>query len=232
MIGDGRVVALVPARAGSRGIPQKNLRQVGGVSLLERAISIGLDCPEVDRVVVSTDGEDIAAAATSAGAEVIDRPDELSGDDVIVADVVRHVLDELRRGGETARYMVLLEPTAPLRTVDDVSLCVKRLHEEGLDSVATFTNATLNPCRAWKIGADGRPELFLGDSVPWLPRQRLPEAYQLTGHVYAFVLDKLGDETGLLFGETGSVIVDRHRLVDIDDEIELEIADALIRRLG
>lgn len=200
--------------------------------MLERAIKIGLTCPEVDRVVVSTDGAEIDSAARASGAEVLPRPPELSGDDALVADVVRHVTAGLRAEGEKARYMVLLEPTAPLRTVDDVRQCLGRLHTERLDSVATFTQATLNPCRAWKITTGGRPELFVEGAVPWLPRQLLPDAYQLTGHVYAFVIDELADHVGLLFGKTGSVLVDRHRLVDIDDEIELEIADALIRRLG
>jgi CMP-N-acetylneuraminic acid synthetase len=96
--------------------------------------------------------------------------------------------------------------------------------------VATFHEAELNPHRAWKI-EDGRPVVFLPGAVPWLPRQKLPRAYQLNGAVYAFRIDGLREDTpSLLFGKSGAVVLPKNRAYDIDDEIDFLIAENLLRR--
>jgi N-acylneuraminate cytidylyltransferase len=137
---------------------------------------------------------------------------------------------ELRDAGETARYVAMLEPTCPFRRVADVRACLELLHEEALDSVATFTEAELNPHRAWRI-TDGRPETVVEDADPWLPRQRLPDSYQLNGGVYAFVADELPDEgPSLLFGDRGAVTMPPERSVDIDTPLDLEFARLVARR--
>ncbi|MHC5024576.1 MAG: acylneuraminate cytidylyltransferase family protein, partial [Planctomycetota bacterium] len=223
-----RVVAVVTARAGSKSVPRKNLKDLGGRPLLAWPIETALATPEIDRVIVSTDGEEIATVARAHGAEVLPRPADLATDTALVADVLRHVIGELRDADETARYLVLLEPTSPFRRPADVTACLRKLHDERLDSVATFMEASLNPCRAWRI-EDGRPGTFIEGAVPWLPRQMLPEAYQLTGSVYAFVMDELpADSPGLLFGRAGAVLVDPLRALDIDTELDFVVAHAIL----
>lgn len=165
MIGGKRVVALIPARAGSKSIPRKNLALVGGRSLLGRAIDQAKGCAQIDRIVVSTDGADIAAAAREAGAEVHERPAALAGDTALVIDTIRHTQDWLRAQGETAEYMCLLEPTTPLRTSEDIAACVRKIDAETLDSVATFREVDLNPHRAWRI-ENGAPRPFIDGAIP------------------------------------------------------------------
>lgn len=229
MIGRERVVALIPARAGSKGVPRKNLHPLGGRPLIAWPIRTAQRTPEIDRVIVSTDGDEIADACRALGAEVYRRPDHLAGDRALVADAIRHVIATLRAEGETARYMVLLEPTAPFRLAADVSACLHKLHAERLDSVATFMPAHLNPHRAWSIDAAGRPAPFIPGAVPWLPRQQLPPAWQLNGLVYAFVMDGLTPTTpGLLYGATGAVETDPLRSIDIDTHLDFRIADAIL----
>ncbi len=229
MIGGERVVAVIGARAGSKGVPRKNLHPLGGKPLIAWPIGTGLKTPEIDRVIVSTDGEEIAEAARALGAEVMMRPPELASDTALVADVLRHLIGVLREGGETARYLVLLEPTAPFRLPEDVSRCLRKLHDEGLDSVATFMPAHLNPHRAWRIDGAGHPEPFVAGAIPWLPRQKQPEAWQLNGLVYAFVMDGLTPDTpGLLFGRAGAIEVDAARSIDIDTPLDFRIADAIL----
>lgn len=230
MIRGERVVALVPARGGSKGVPNKNVRRLGGRPLVGWPIEVATSTDAVDRVVVSTDDERIAAVAREFGAEVLDRPAALARDDSLVADAVRHAIGELSRQGETARYATLLEPTSPLREPRDVQGCLERLAgEPALDSVATFVEAEVNPHRTWRLGDDGRPEPFVDGADPWRPRQELPEAYRLNGAVYAFDVDAFpADGVSLLFGETGAVVMPPERSVDIDTEVDFALAEAML----
>lgn len=230
MIAGERVVAVVPGRAGSKGLPNKNLRQVGGIPLIGWAIKVALEVTAIDRVIVTTDADDIAQVSRSFGVEVRVRPPELATDRALMVDVLRHLIGELRAEGERAAFMVLLEPTSPLRSADDVRTCLGALAEQRLDSVATFSEADLHPHRAWNIERD-RPSVFIPGAVPWLPRQELPPAYQLNGSVYAFVMDRLpAQASGPLFGNAGAVVMEKDRSIDIDDEIDLMVADVLIQR--
>ena len=127
--------------------------------------------------------------------------------------------------------MVLLEPTCPLRSAEDVAECLSRLVVQGLDSVATFKAAEVNPHRTWRLDARGRPTAFIDGSDPWLPRQALPKAYQLNGAVYAFRPDRLPEDgKALLFGRSGAVIMPAERSVDIDREHDFVIVESLLRR--
>ncbi|MDN3555241.1 cytidylyltransferase domain-containing protein [Halomonas maura] len=229
MIDRQRVVAVIPARGGSKSVPGKNLRTLGGKPLIVWTLDLAARLEEVDRVIVSTDSEDIARVASERGAEVYHRPPALATDTALVLDAVRELARRLHDEGERAAYGLLLEPTAPFRRAGDVQACLTHLHYDGLDSVATFKPAELNPHRAWRI-RDGAPESFVDGSVPWLPRQQLPEAYQLSGEVYAFRLDRLDLATrGMLFGRTGAVIVDGDTSLDIDDERDFRLAELITR---
>lgn len=232
MINGKRVIALIPARAGSKSVPRKNLAVVGDRTLIDHAVRQARSSGLVDRVIVSTDGDEIAAEARRAGAEVYMRPANLATDTALVIDTVRQVCRQLREEEESAAYMVLLEVTTPLRRAQDIVACLEMLDRDGLNSVATFKEADLNPHRAWRVEG-GVPAPFIDGAVPWLPRQRLPAAHQLTGAVYAFAIDNLPtDSPGLLFGSTGAVVVERERSVDIDDALDLMVVRELFKKLG
>lgn len=234
MIGGRRVVAVVPARAGSKAVPGKNIRPLGGKPLIAWSIDVAKAVQQIDRVIVSTDGAEIAAVARKFGAEVYDRPAALASDTAQVTDALRDLVATLRREGEAAEVMVLLEPTAPLRLASDVAACLDLMEKRGLDTVATFKPADLNPHRAWKL-VDGRPETFLPGADPWQPRQALPPAHQLNGCVYAFSIAGLMEGAGrggisLLFGKSGAVEMPHERSVDIDTLVDFATAEALIEQ--
>jgi CMP-N,N'-diacetyllegionaminic acid synthase len=127
--------------------------------------------------------------------------------------------------------VTLLEPTCPLRTADDVRDCLRLVAQGGYDSVATFKDAELNPHRAWRL-IDGVPEVFIAGAIPWLPRQRLPKAYQLNGAVYVFRANLLAQETkSLLLGKLGAVLMPRDRSQDIDDSVDFTIVEALLKEI-
>jgi len=230
MINGQRVIAVIPARGGSKSIPGKNLRLLGGKPLLAWPIDVAREVAEIDRIIVSTDDAQIADTARSCGAEVYARPVHLATDEAIVIDAVKDLLHTLETEGESPAWVILLEATCPLRTADDVRECLKLVEVGGCDSVATFTEAELNPHRAWRIEG-GVPEVFIPGAIPWLPRQRLPKAYQLNGAAYVFRASMLVREgRSLLLGKLGAVLMPRDRSQDIDDAVDFLVAEALLNR--
>ena len=229
MIEGCRVIAITPARGGSKSVPYKNLHPLGGRPLLTWPIECALETPEIDRVIVSTDDDRIGAVARESGAEVYCRPSELASDSALVVETLRQLWIQLRSEGECAEILVLLEATSPFRTVELVSRCLHRLVDEGLDSIATFHEAEINPERVWRI-ADGIPQPFIPGAVPWTPRQMLTPAYQLNGAVYAFLPDRLPAETpSILFGKMGAEIISGESVIDIDTYKDFVIANALLK---
>jgi N-acylneuraminate cytidylyltransferase len=232
MIRSSQVIAIIPARGGSRGIPRKNLAILAGRTLLERAIDVARRVRAIDRIIVSTDDPEIGAAARAAGVEVHDRPRELATDRSKVIDAIRHLCDTMVGAREVGdALMVLLEPTCPLRSPEDVTACIELLAAGNCDSVATFTEAATHPWRAWRM-VEGRPVHFVDGANPWLPRQSLPPAFQLSGGAYAFWRDGLRAPTEhLLSGRIGAVVLPPERSLDIDGALDLELAEAVLRRL-
>lgn len=227
---DGRhVVALIPARGGSKSVVYKNLYPLGGRPLLAWPIETARATPAIDRVIVSTEDAKIAESARALGAEIHDRPNELATDTALVIDAIRHLRNQLKKAGEPADILILLEATSPFRSPGMIERCLDRLVREKLDSIATFHPTSVNPERTWRIEA-GEPRPFIDGAIPWKPRQELTPAYQLNGAVYAFFLDRLPSEgTSLLFGRMGAEIVPADDVIDIDDERDFLIADAIFR---
>ncbi|MBX0288247.1 acylneuraminate cytidylyltransferase family protein [Halomicroarcula sp. F28] len=228
MIGGDSVVALVPARGGSKGVPGKNVRELGSKPLVAWPIDVAKETRAIDRAIVSTDDEEIAEIAREWGAEVSERPARLATDESLVADTVRYTVDQLASSDDPPEYVVMLEPTTPFRRPADIEACLDRLAEPGVDSVATFTDAEVNPHRTWRV-EDGTPQPFLPEGTPWQPRQSLPDAYQLNGAVYAFDVDAVTESgPSLLFGESEAVVMEPGRSLDIDTELDFAVAETLL----
>ena len=229
MIEGHRVVALVPARGGSKSVVYKNLHPLGGRPLLAWPIETAKATPAIDQVIVSTDDGKIAGEARQLRAEIHDRPAELATDTALVIDTIRHLRQQLKDAGKPADILVLLEATSPFRSPDMIRRCLERLVHEKLDSIATFHAIEAHPERAWRI-EEGRPRPFIDGAIPWKSRQTLTPAFQLNGAVYAFWLDRLpADGASILFGRTGAEVVPADEVIDIDTERDFLIADAILR---
>jgi len=228
LLNEKRVIAVIPARGGSKSVPGKNIRPLRGKPLLAWSVEVARQVTEIDRIIVSTDDAEIAAVGRANGAEVYIRPVHLATDEALVIDALKDLLGKLQSEGETAEWFILLEPTCPLRTAEDVRECLRLAAAGGYDSVATFKDAELNPHRAWRL-VDGVPEVFVPGAIPWLPRQKLPKAYQLNGAVYLFRASLLAAEArSLLVGKLGAVLMPRERSQDIDDRLDFMIVEALL----
>lgn len=225
------ILALVPARGGSKGIPGKNIREFAGKPLIAHSIEAGLNCPLVSRTVVSTDDERIATVAQAHGAQVIRRPDELATDTALVIDAIRHTVDTVESAGERIDVVMLLEPTSPFRRPQDIEDCLQAVMSGQAQSAATYTQAPISPNRLWRIdGATVEP--FIQGAVPWLPRQQQPVAFELTGQIYAISVKALKanpSAISTLIGSIFPVVVPKETALDIDTELDFVTGEKIMQ---
>ncbi|MET7638104.1 acylneuraminate cytidylyltransferase [Streptomyces sp. NPDC005438] len=230
------VVAVIPARGGSKGVPAKNLAPVGGIPLVARAVRACRAARRVTDVLVSTDDEGIAAVARGAGAEVVVRPEALSGDTATSESAVLHALDTLaERGGTPARVVLFVQCTSPFVTGEDVDRVAAALLDDGADTALTAA-----PFHGflWREApatghADGAADPDAGgvgvnhDRSHRPRRQDRPEDLLETGAVYGMTVDGFRAAGHRFFGRTRLVRVDPARTLEIDDPHDLARARAL-----
>jgi CMP-N-acetylneuraminic acid synthetase len=218
-----RVLGLIPARGGSKGVPRKNVRDLAGKPALAWTVEAALASSSLARVVVSTDDEAIATVARAGGAEApFVRPAELAGDETTDLPVYRHALQALGDGFDAVAW---LRPTAPLRTAEDIDAAVTLLDETGADCVRSVCPAEHNPYWMGTI-EDGRLVPLLGE-VP-SRRQLLPEVVRLNGAVDVVRCASVRDE--LFAGDVRTYVMPVERSVELDTELDFLLAEALLRR--
>lgn len=224
---DPKTVAFIFARGGSKGLPGKNLKELGGKPLLAHAIDVAQATPGIDRVVVSTDDDVIADAAKRFGAEVpFIRPAELANDDTPEWLAWQHAIAEINRlTPETpVGVFVSLPCTAPLRAVEDVTNCIERFSKGDVDCVITIRDAERSPYfNMVTIDDSGHAGLVIsGEKVS--RRQDAPEVFDVTTVAYVCRPDFIEQAGGLFEGRVGTVKVPKERAIDIDDQFDFDTA--------
>ena len=232
------VLAIIPARGGSKGLAGKNLRTIGGRSLTAWAVQAALNATSVGRVVGSTDDEAIAAEFRRSGAEVpFLRPATLAGDDVEDAPVFLHALEVLSTEGYEPDIVVNVRPTAPLRTASDIDAAVNVLQSTAsARSVKSVSEVSEHPYKMWTV-PDTETQLLKPLLPEWLaahggnpdvPRHWLGTVYRSSGAVdavWAMVLK----ETGMFHpGPVVAHVIEPARDIDIDTLADLQRAEALL----
>lgn len=222
------IIALIPARGGSKGVPRKNIRPLAGRPLIAWTIETALAVADIGRVVVSTDDAEIAALAQTFGAEApFLRPAELAADETPDFPVLRHALDTLGPGIDT---VVWLRPTAPLRTAADIAAALAVLRAARPDSVRSVSATKAHPY--WmKTLEDGLLTPFVPghDERTYPRRQSLPPAYLLNGAVDITTARTAAG--GSMWGERiAGYVMPAERAVDIDTEADFLIAEALLKQ--
>ncbi|MGE3519678.1 MAG: HAD hydrolase family protein [Vicinamibacterales bacterium] len=238
MVTGGGVVAIVPARGGSKSLPRKNIRSLGGVPLLSYSISAGLSARTVDRVIVSTDDQEIATLAREAGAEVpFLRPAALADDSTRDLPVFEHALEWLERHeGHVPEIVVQLRPTSPLRPPDCVDRAIDLLRgDPTADSVRAVVRASQHPYKMWTLQPDGGMAPLLDGAGPEpfnRPRQELPAAYWQTGHVDAIRTSTIRDKASMTGGRVLALVIDGAYACDIDTEADLLEAEWMLGHMN
>jgi N-acylneuraminate cytidylyltransferase len=234
------ILALIPARGGSKGIPHKNIREFAGYPLIAWSIAAGLQSKSVSRVIVSTDDGDIASIAREYGAEVpFMRPSELAQDRTPDLPVFEHALKWLEDiEGYKPDYVVQLRPTSPIRPTDIIDSAVKILVQyRDADCVRGVVPAGQNPYKMWKFNGYDKPMNPLvaveGISEPYnAPRQILPQAYWQTGHIDVIRTSTITRKNSLTGDVVYPMVIDPRYTVDIDTLLDWEKYEALVYQGG
>ncbi|CEN91389.1 acylneuraminate cytidylyltransferase [[Clostridium] sordellii] len=226
-----KVLAIIPARVGSKGIKDKNIIDLNGKPLIAHSIEAGLKSKYINKVVVSTDGEKIAKVAKDYGAEVpFLRPKHLATDTAKTIDCVIHCIEELKKNGEEYDYVVLLQPTQPLRQPWHIDEAFELIIKRNEDSLVSISKVKDHPVLMRTIDKNGYAiNLLEGSSTK--RRQEFPNFYKVNGAIYINKINEnLNYDTS--FNDNKLVyIMDEQYGVDIDDMLDVEIAKLLIKNL-
>jgi len=221
-------IAIIPARKNSKGVAGKNMAQVGGMTLVARAVRCALDSECFDDVVISTDGEEIAREAELMGAHVPGlRPDELAEDTTNVLDVIRYTITTLEnQGASNIQTVALLEPTSPLRTPEIVCETVQAAELKGFDAALTVTSVPLHyhPFKQFRLHDSGAVSHFTDQGEKIVRRQELATTYIRNGMCYVTRRIALDAGHGVLGTNPKAVVIKHVPLINIDTKEDLQAA--------
>lgn len=218
-------VAIIPARGGSKGVPGKNKRLVGGLPLIAYSITAARDSARIDRIVVTTDDDDIAAIALAEGAEVVVRPGEIAGDASPVIDAVIHALAHIEVTQPSA--VVLLQPTSPLRTGSDIDAALALFQAHGAPVCSVCRAEDAHPARMYRV-VDGRLQSLMPELASER-RQDLPPVFHRNGAIYVFGPNEIARRE-IITSDMVAYEMPGESSVNIDTELDLLLLEAVLAR--
>lgn len=227
---EGICVAVIPARGGSKGVPRKNIRLLAGKPLIAYSIEAALASKTIDRVVVSTDDDEIAAISRQFGAEVpFMRPSELAQDSSPEWQTWQHAIRALQEDGSLLGVFVCVSPTSPLRSVEDIDSCVRVLRESDADLVMTVTSTARNPYfNMMVLDAQNYARVVIPTDQPLHRRQDAPIVYDATTVAYAARPEYVLTARSFFEGNVKAVLVPEERAVDLDTDLDFRFAEFLL----
>jgi N-acylneuraminate cytidylyltransferase len=220
------ILAVIPARGGSKRLPRKNVMGFAGRPLLAWSVLLAKKCEKVMDCVVSTEDPEVAAVARAAGARVIDRPQELAEDDSSIIEVIAHAAEQVQRDGGSFKGVMLLQPTNPLRPVDMVERAIDRFLDEPCDALMAVSR---RPLKLGKV-VDG---LFVPDYPFGKQSRHMGPAYYENGLLYLTKSDVLIERRSLTGDRVLALETERpFDEVDIDEPVDHVIGEAIYRAVG
>lgn len=227
----GRVLAVIIARGGSKGLPLKNIRFLAGKPLIAYTIDAALHARLLDRTVVSTDDGQIAEIARQYGAETpFLRPPELAQDETTVYPVLSHAVQWLEKSeGYRPDYVMLLQPTSPLRTAEDIDNAIALAREKNADGVVSLCETKHHPYWVKRVMGDGQVLDFTPLDKPYNRRQELPKAFALNGAIYMVKRQVLLERQTFYTDRTYSYIMSIEHSLDIDTPWDLHLAELILQ---
>lgn len=219
-----QAVAIIPARAGSKRVPGKNLQRIDGRSLVQRAMDQAAAATLVDRIVLSSDDPTALRQAEDAGVETIQRPAHLSTDEASSMAVLRHVIEEL--GLRDEDELVLLQPTSPFRTAQDIDRAIALRRETTAPFCVSVKQVEEHPAWMYAVNEEGKIRPFLDSPLSQARSQDLPTLYIPNGAVYVGLVAALRIYDTFFTDETVVMVMPPERSLDIDTPWQLELARA------
>lgn len=226
MIGGKKVLGLIPARGGSKGLPRKNVLPAAGKPLIAWTVKAALASKYLDRVILSSDDDEIMAAAEQAGCEVpFKRPEEFATDQATTLDVARHAVEQL----PGFDILVVLQPTSPLRSAGDIDATLEQLITSEANSAVSVTEPAKSPYWSYQMNSKGRLVTLLDEDLAKKRRQDLPTAYVLNGAVYAARIDWLLEQGGFVGADTVAHVMPAERSLDVDTALDLKMVELCLK---
>lgn len=230
MLDGKKVIAVIPARGGSKRLPGKNIKHLGGKPLIAWSIDTAKKSKYIDRVIISTDNENIAEVALRYDGDVpFLRPQELADDNADTNGVILHVLNQI---DESFGYVVLLQPTSPLRNTEDIDLLFESFDEK-TDGVVSVCSCEHSPLWANTLPDDMTMGHFFPESIIGKRSQDLPTYYRLNGSIYAFKVESFVKNKGIFYSDKVKAYkMPIERSVDIDTIVDFHIAEAMLKNMS
>lgn len=221
-------IAIIPARSGSKGLKDKNIKLLCGIPLIAYSIRCAKESGMFEKIFVSTDSEEYAQIAEEYGADAhFLRSKENSGDKVGSWDVVKEVLERFEEEGEVFDTVMLLQPTSPLRNVEDIKNSFKQMKEKNANAVLSVTEMEHSPLWSNTLDEDLCMDKFQNEKYQGIPRQWLPVYYRLNGAIYLIKKEELQKETMFCEG-CYAYIMPAERSIDIDTELDFVMAEYML----
>jgi CMP-N-acetylneuraminic acid synthetase len=230
MLADKRVLAVVPARGGSKRLPRKNLLSLGGKPLIAWTLEAALRSHYIDELVVSSDDKEVIDVAIRWGAHApFKRPAGISGDLATTNVVVEHCLDYYAGLGKQFDLVMILQPTSPLRTVDHIDGAFERYLSAGVKGLISVCECEHSPLWANTLPPDLSMANFLSADILGVRSQDLGTYYRLNGAIYLFAVDTFLEAGGIFYApDVIAQPMDQYSSVDIDTELDLKFAELLL----
>ncbi|WP_417333253.1 cytidylyltransferase domain-containing protein [Halarcobacter sp.] len=221
-------LSIIPARGGSKRLPRKNILKILDKPLIAYSIEAGLNSKYIDKLIVSSDDDEILSISKDYGAEIIKRPANLAEDTTTTFDTLKHVVENI---SEEYEYIVLLQATSPLRKSSHIDEAIKLLEEKKADAIISVCEMEHSPLWSNTLPSDNSMKLFLKDEIKNKKSQDLEKYYRLNGAIYICRTDKFLENKGFFLEENiYAYIMDRKDSIDIDEEIDFIIASEFIKK--
>jgi CMP-N,N'-diacetyllegionaminic acid synthase len=228
MIEGKTVLAIIPARGGSKGVPRKNIRDLCGKPLIAWTVEEAKKSKYIDRLILSSEDDEIIAAAKKWGCEVpFVRPQEFAQDDTPGIEPVIHAIDALSNKYD---YIILLQVTSPLRQVEDIDGCIEFCIQSNAKSCVSMTEAEQSPYWMYHINENNSISSVMLDDKVYKRRQDLPKVYVLNGAIYIAECKWLKGNRDFCSNQTIGYVMSEERSTDIDNEIDLEFTTFLLNK--
>ncbi|MDY0181595.1 acylneuraminate cytidylyltransferase family protein [Aliarcobacter skirrowii] len=218
-------LAIIPARGGSKRLPRKNVLDLCSKPLIAYTIEAALKSKNINKVIVSSDDEEILDISKKFGADIIKRPIDLANDTATTFDTIKHTIDNF----EKYDYIVLLQPTSPLRNENHIDEAIELLEKKKADAIVSVCEMEHSPLWSNTLPKDGNMSNFLKDEILNKRSQDLDKFYRLNGAIYICKTEKLIENKSFLLKENiFAYIMNREYSIDIDEEIDFSIAQILM----
>jgi len=224
MLNGKTFLAIIPARGGSKRLPRKNVLELAGKPLITWTIEAALKSKYIDKVVVTSDDQEILGISEKQGADVVKRPDELASDTATTIDVVNHVVENIKE----YNYIVLLQPTSPLRNEKHIDEAITLLEAKSADAIVSVCEMEHSPLWSNVLPENGSMKDFLSDEVKNKRSQDLEAYFRLNGAIYICKTNRMLKEKTLFIKDNiFAYKMDRKSSVDIDEEIDFELVKVI-----